>query len=116
MKSILQTLRGIQMNTAGRTVMVKNVTSSLAVYQMNCFKIPKKICKTLSNLQRDFWWGKDENEKNKKGKKGVYPKGWKPVCKPLEEGGLGIQNIENFNMAVIAKIGWKLKENPERKS
>lgn len=44
--------------TAGRTVIVKNVASSLCVYQMNCFKIPVKICKTITKLQRNFWWGK----------------------------------------------------------
>lgn len=90
---------GQNVNSAGRTVMVKNVRSSLAVYQMNCFKIPKKmnyfkipkkISKTLYNLQRDYWWGKDENGKNTNGKKGIYLKAWESMCKSLEDGGLGI--------------------------
>lgn len=42
----------------GKTVMIKTVTSSMSIYQMSCFKLPKKICKDINKIQRDFWWGK----------------------------------------------------------
>lgn len=61
---------GTDLNTTGKYVMIKTVTSSLTVYQMNCFKISKAIYKKLSNIQRDFWWGKNEKGKNDQGKKG----------------------------------------------
>jgi len=28
---------------------------------------------------------------------------WKKVCKPLEEGGLGVKDVRKFNCALLAK-------------
>lgn len=59
---------GKDLNTTGKSCMIKMVTSSVTVSQMNCFKIPKEICIKLSNIQRDFWWVKNEKGKNDKEK------------------------------------------------
>lgn len=78
---------GTNLNNAGKTVMIKNVTSSVYMYQMNCFKIPVKICNQITKLQRNFWSGKNEKGLNENGKKWVCLKNWSSICKSLEEGG-----------------------------
>lgn len=58
MKTRMLSCKGTDLNTTGKTVVVKNVTSPLYVYQMNCFKILVKICKDITKNQKDYWWGK----------------------------------------------------------
>lgn len=33
---------------------------------------------------------------------------WQKICKPKEDGGLGIRSSEKMNKALIAKVGWRL--------
>lgn len=43
----------------------------------------------------------------------MYLKAWEAICKSLTEGGMGFQSLENFNLSMLAKMGWRLKENPD---
>ncbi|XP_026419493.1 uncharacterized protein LOC113315432 [Papaver somniferum] len=96
------------LNPAGREVIIKSVTSSACIYQMNCFKVPKKTCKDINNLQRDFFWSKNiENPFC------YYPKAWTAVCKPKALGGLGFMNMELFNNSMITKIVWRLEQDKD---
>lgn len=80
----------------------------MSIYQMSCFKLPKKNCKNIKKIQRDFWWGK-----NIENPKGTYLKAWDSFCKSIENGGLGLQNIEQSNKAMLAKMGWRLQQDPD---
>jgi len=42
-----------------------------------------------------------------KDKKIVWIK-WKKLCKPKDEGGMGIRYIEKFNMTLLTKWKWRL--------
>lgn len=75
---------------------------------MNCFRIPKYTLKNISALKRDFFWGKKTRKS-----KGLYLKGWHPVCKTKLEGGLGFRNIKIMNEAMITRLGWTLVSYPE---
>lgn len=34
--------------------------------------------------------------------------GWKKITKPKEEGGLGLQSAKEKNLALLAKLNWRL--------
>jgi len=40
---------------------------------------------------------------------------WGNICKPLEEGGLGIKDIRKFNYALMAKWKWRLMSDEKGK-
>jgi len=65
------------------------------------FKVPK-IVRRIIRLQRIFLWGWGKEEK-----KMTWIK-WDVLCKEKEKWGLGIKDIERFNLALIAKWKWRL--------
>lgn len=42
----------------------------------------------------------------------MYLKALEAICKSRTERGMGFQNLENVNLAMLAKTGRRLKENP----
>ncbi|XP_026438275.1 uncharacterized protein LOC113336817 [Papaver somniferum] len=95
------------LSTAGKVTMIKTITSTSNIYQMNCFKLLKGTCKEINNIQRNFFWNKDQDKP-----KGLFYIAWDAVNKPKGLGGLGFKNMEYFNLAMISKIAWRLIEEP----
>ena len=84
-------------------MLVKEVLSSLPVYQASFLRAPKTIMDQFSKLIRDFLW---------KGGKGNQKKfhlvKWDNVKLPLADGGLQIRDPRLANLALAGKIPWKL--------
>ena len=41
----------------GRITLIRNTLSSLPIYHLSLFRMPKKICSSLERIQRQFLWG-----------------------------------------------------------
>jgi len=84
---------------AGRICLIKLVFTSIPLFYLSLFKAPVSICERIRNIQRSFlWaWGRDNRS--------IPWVSWGNICKPLEEGGLGIKDVRKFNYALMAK--WK---------
>ena len=65
------------LSRAGRTTLIRAVISSVPIYTMSSFLIPKKLCKELDSIASKFWW---------KGNSGseIYMAltSWKSLCQP----------------------------------
>lgn len=81
----------------GRLCLIKSVLTSLPLFYLSFFKMPNGIISKCENLMRSFLWGGYEGEK-----KIAWVK-WSLVCRPKEEGGLGVRNLGLFNKALLGK-------------
>ncbi|KAG7540795.1 Endonuclease/exonuclease/phosphatase superfamily [Arabidopsis thaliana x Arabidopsis arenosa] len=87
---------------AGRLQLIKSVLSSLTNFWLSAFRLPSKCIKEIESLFSAFLWsGPDLNTKKAK-------IAWKDVCKPKQEGGLGIRMLSESNTVSVLKLIWRL--------
>jgi hypothetical protein len=91
----------------GRITLINSVLSSLPLHFFSFFKAPKCIINQLVRIQRNFLWGGGVEDK-----KLCWVK-WEHICLPRDKGGLGVKNLELFNLALLSKWKWRFLSDGE---
>ena len=81
--------------------LIQSVLTSIPIYFFSFFRVPKKVVDKLVRIQRKFLWGGALDHTL------AWVK-WDIVCLPKDKGGLGIKDVNTFNLALLAKWKWHL--------
>ena len=92
---------------ARRTVLVKSVMSSIPNYVIQGAVLPSHLYEKLGKIIRDFLQGTTLEKKK------LHLVEWSKIVRPKDEEGLGIQAAKAKNIALLAKLNWRLYQEKE---
>ena len=93
--------KGKLLSVGGRLVLINSVLSSLPMFMMSFFELPKGVLEKIDCLRSRFYWQNDQHKRKYRLAK------WKILCQPKIQGGLGIQNLDLQNRCLLSK--WLFK-------
>ena len=86
------------MTQAGKVLLVKSMLASLTVYFMCCLDIPITIKHQIIKYLRHCLWRSPDMEDRR-----PALVAWKTVCRPKNQGGLGVMDIFTQNKTLLMK-------------
>jgi hypothetical protein len=93
---------GKMLSYGDRLVLINSILTSLPMFMLSFLEIPKGVRKRLDYFRSRFFWQSDGHKKKYRLTK------WNIICRPKEQGGLGIEDLELKNKSLLAKWLHKL--------
>ncbi|KAJ7961972.1 reverse transcriptase [Quillaja saponaria] len=87
-----------QLSLAGRAVLIQASSSTIPSYTMQTTMLPVAICHQIDRIQRNFLW--EDSTKHHK----MHLVNWDQVCLPKEFGGLGLKEMTETNLVLLAQL------------
>jgi hypothetical protein len=85
-----------------RLILINSVLTSLPMFMLSFFEIPKGVRKRLDFFRSRFFWDSDGLKKKYRLTK------WNIICRPKDQGGLGIEVLEIKNKCLLTKWLYKI--------
>jgi hypothetical protein len=91
----------------GRIVLLNSVLNVIPIFYLSFLKIPAKVLKMVTRIQREFLWG------GVGGARKVCWVKWRKVCQPRNKGGFGVRDVNMVNLSLLAKWKWHLLQEEQ---
>ncbi|XP_028220490.1 uncharacterized protein LOC114402187 [Glycine soja] len=85
---------------AGKLELIRAVIQGIVNFWMRIFPLPQSVLDRINASCRNFLWGKVDIGKNKP------LVACSVVCSPKKQGGLGLFNLKDWNLALLSRILW----------
>lgn len=92
---------GKLLNLGGHRELVRSVLSSLPTYLLTTLRPPKKFYKDMDKIRRCFLWAGTQQLQG-----GKCKISWARVCRPLNQGGLGVMDMVRQGQALRLRWLW----------
>lgn len=95
--------KGGALSIEGRVTLLNACLSATPVYHLSMHRVPKTNLEKLDKIRRKFVWQGGSLKRK------YHLVKWQLICKPKIRGGLGVKNLELFNISLLYKWWWKLE-------
>uniref|UniRef100_A0A8I6XZE3 Reverse transcriptase domain-containing protein n=1 Tax=Hordeum vulgare subsp. vulgare TaxID=112509 RepID=A0A8I6XZE3_HORVV len=94
--------KGKLLSYGGRLILINSVLTSMPMFLLSFFEVPVGVRRRLDFYRSRFFWQAD-------GDKTKYRLArWDIICRPKDQGGLGIENLEVKNRCLLSKWLFRL--------
>jgi hypothetical protein len=90
-----------------RLVLINSVLTSLPMFMLSFFELPKGVRKRLDLFRSRFFWQSDGHKKK------YRLTCWNIICRPKDQGGLGVEVLELKNKCLLSKWLFKILNEQE---
>jgi hypothetical protein len=98
----LSSWKGKLLSLGGRLILINSVLTNMVLYMISFFLLPKGVSNKLDYYRSRFFWQGDSEKKKYQLVK------WSVVCRPKDQGGLGVHDLQVKNTALLGKWLFKL--------
>ncbi|CAN0837158.1 LINE-1 retrotransposable element ORF2 protein [Linum grandiflorum] len=99
--------KSLILSHGGRETLAKAILQAIPSYLFSCFLLPKSLHKKMDTVLRNFWWAGDGQRRS------IHWVSSYKLTSSKDMGGLGFKSFRDFNIAFLAKLGWKIIQQPQ---
>uniref|UniRef100_A0A453NDF5 Uncharacterized protein n=1 Tax=Aegilops tauschii subsp. strangulata TaxID=200361 RepID=A0A453NDF5_AEGTS len=94
--------QGRWLSKAARVVLMNSSLISLLMYVMGFYSLHESLHHEVTKLLSRFFWVGEGNKQK-------YHMKWSEICKPKDQGGLGVISSKRMNIALLSKWLWRIQ-------